>query len=52
MHQEMERAKMDLKRSRLAMLKDGTLDGEVPGGLAGTVRRFDINNLCLLPEFN
>lgn len=53
MHQEMDRAKMDLERSRLAMIKDGTLGGEARGGPnPGTVPRFDINSLRLLPQFN
>lgn len=54
MHQELERAKIDLENSRLAMIKDGTLGCEARGAatLGSSVPRFDINNLQLLPQFN
>lgn len=37
-----------------ALIRDGKLTGEAQGGQApkSSVHRFDINNLCLLPQFN
>lgn len=42
--QELERAKLDLEKSRLAVIKDGTLAGEAPGGQAPSysVPGFDV----------
>lgn len=54
MHQELDRANMDLERSRSAMRKEGTLTGEARRGLTpgSFVPRFDVNNVRLLPQLN
>ncbi len=52
--QESEKARLDLEKSRLSMIRDGKLTGEAQGGQAPQplVHRFNVNNLRLLPQFN
>ncbi|CAJ1087102.1 uncharacterized protein LOC117532417 [Xyrichtys novacula] len=53
-HQESERAKVDLERQRLTLVRDGRLSGEDQDrqGASSSAHRFDVNNLRLLPQFN
>lgn len=51
--QESERAKLDLERQRLALVRDGMLSENQGRQVASSpAPRFDVNNLCLLPQFN
>ena len=53
-HQESERAKLDLERQRLTLVRDGRLSGEDQDrqGASSSAHCFDVNNLRLLPQFN